>query len=546
MEIPTPTRPPAPALWARLWPWLMVAAAIVFVGAIRVRLLPVPLERDEGEYAYGGQLLLQGIPPYEFLYSMKLPGTSLMYALGMLLFGETTTGIHLTLILVNSLTIIFVFLLGRSLAGSLAGALSAICYGFLSLSPSVLGLAAHATQFVVLFAVPGTWLLLRAGPAGNPRTLFASGLLFGLACLMKQPGLCFGAFGVVYLGGQAWCQRQCASRGFVRRLLVFGAGLALPVLLVCALLAWAGVFPKFWFWTISYARSYEQLTTWQDGIQGFLGGHLRATRDMSMGAWLLVLAGGLTGCALKPLRPALCFTGVWWLFAFGGTSMGLYYRPHYFILLLPAFALFLGLATVALQKVMPARFLADVFKSLPVLALGLILSWMLYYHGQVLFQLPANQVSNFVYRDNPFMEAVGAADQIRAHSAPTDRIAVIGSEPEIFFYAHRHSATGYIYTYPLMEAHPYALLMQQAMAREIEAARPEFLVQVAFLTTGVPLVGSSRYLTDWAADYAGKMYTLAGTVRYADGKTICTWGPTNARPPAGQYLLIYQRRTAPQ
>jgi hypothetical protein len=25
--------------------------------------------------------------------------------------------------------------------------------------------------------------------------------------------------------------------------------------------------------------------------------------------------------------------------------------------------------------------------------------------------------------------------------------AILGSEPETYFYAHRHSATGYIYTY---------------------------------------------------------------------------------------------------
>lgn len=34
-----------------------------------------PLERDEGEYAYAGQLMLQGIPPYQLAYNMKLPGT---------------------------------------------------------------------------------------------------------------------------------------------------------------------------------------------------------------------------------------------------------------------------------------------------------------------------------------------------------------------------------------------------------------------------------------------------------------------------------------
>ena len=43
-----------------LWIWAMVFLIILVVGGIRARLLTMPLERDEGEYAYTGQLLLQG------------------------------------------------------------------------------------------------------------------------------------------------------------------------------------------------------------------------------------------------------------------------------------------------------------------------------------------------------------------------------------------------------------------------------------------------------------------------------------------------------
>ncbi|PYL50684.1 MAG: hypothetical protein DMF33_12180, partial [Verrucomicrobia bacterium] len=71
-----------------------VLAAIVFglVIAIRIRLLDIPLERDEGEYAYAGQLMLQGIPPYTLAYSMKFPGTYASYALIMSIFGQTIFG----------------------------------------------------------------------------------------------------------------------------------------------------------------------------------------------------------------------------------------------------------------------------------------------------------------------------------------------------------------------------------------------------------------------------------------------------------------------
>ena len=55
---------------------------------------------------------------------------------------------------------------------------------------------------------------------------------------------------------------------------------------------------------------------------------------------------------------------------------------------------------------------------------------------------------------------------------------MFGSEPQIFFYARRHSATGYIYTYSLMEKHDYALAMQKEMIAEVESSKPKFLIDV--------------------------------------------------------------------
>ena len=52
---------------------------------------------------------------------MKLPGTYYAYAAGMAVFGQTVTGVHLTLLVVNGLTAVFVLLLGRKLFGTMAG-----------------------------------------------------------------------------------------------------------------------------------------------------------------------------------------------------------------------------------------------------------------------------------------------------------------------------------------------------------------------------------------------------------------------------------------
>ena len=142
--------------------WALVLLILLLFASIRIRLRDMPLERDEGEYAYAGQLLLAGIPPYQLAYNMKLPGTYAAYAMVIAVFGETPAAIHWGLLIVNAATTLLVLLLARRLFGDWPGLVAGASYGLLSTSPTVLGFAGHATQFVVLPAVGGILLLLLA------------------------------------------------------------------------------------------------------------------------------------------------------------------------------------------------------------------------------------------------------------------------------------------------------------------------------------------------------------------------------------------------
>jgi len=124
-------------------------------------------------------------------------------------------------------------------------------------------------------------------------------------------------------------------------------------------------------------------------------------------------------------------------------------------------------------------------------------------------------------------------------------VAVLGSEPEIYFYAKRHSATGYIYTYPLMEPQPFARTMQQDMAREIESARPEFIVNVPYAASWIGESYSKACLTDWFATYPASNYQKVAIVGYgADGVLVSLWNPTNPPAMGSEYITIFQRRPA--
>src|ERR1700694_3996957 len=80
--------------------YALLTLVIVLFAAIRYRLREMPLERDEGEYAYAGQLILQGVPPYQLAYNMKLPGTYVAYAVLMAVFGQTLVGVRIGMLAV--------------------------------------------------------------------------------------------------------------------------------------------------------------------------------------------------------------------------------------------------------------------------------------------------------------------------------------------------------------------------------------------------------------------------------------------------------------
>src|ERR1700744_4119418 len=98
--------------------WGLLAAAVIFALAVRWRLREFPLERDEGEFAYAGQLLLEGVPPYKLAYNMKLPGTYVAYAALMAVFGQTKGGIHVGFLLLNLAAVALLFLVGCRLFDS--------------------------------------------------------------------------------------------------------------------------------------------------------------------------------------------------------------------------------------------------------------------------------------------------------------------------------------------------------------------------------------------------------------------------------------------
>src|SRR6185503_16944791 len=195
---PTPPTAPPPE-HDRVPRWLSAAVLgvlLVCVALVRLRLAGAPLERDEGEYGYAGQLLLQGVAPYQLAYNMKFPGTYYVYSVMLALFGHTAWAIHIGLLITNACTTLALFFLARRLTGERAALIAAIAFAVLSLDRWIMGPFAHATHFVILPAIAGLLLLDRGVDSRRPMTFLAAGVLLGTSVLMKQHAAVFVALGM--------------------------------------------------------------------------------------------------------------------------------------------------------------------------------------------------------------------------------------------------------------------------------------------------------------------------------------------------------------
>jgi hypothetical protein len=521
--------------------WILLGLVILLVVIVRVRLRSMPLERDEGEYAYAGQLMLQGIPPYKLAYNMKLPGTYGAYALMMLVFGQTDSGIHVGLMVVNVATIVLVFLLGRRILDENAGIVAAVTFAFLSLSPSVLGLQAHASHFGAFFASAGALVLLRAAASQKPGGLAMSGALFGCAFLMKQPGVFWAIFGFGYL---VWLESQKKRREWAKAAkgcLWYGLGCAAPVLLMVLVLLAAGVFGKFWFWTFSYAREYVSANNIFQIPNSFLHELIEPVIGSNLLFWLLAALGFVVIWWDKRMAAHRVFVAGLAVASLAAVLPGWYFRQHYFVFVLPALGLLTGCAVSRAVHLVGRDTSIELFLSVGVLGIfGVALLYAVSEQGSFWFGMTPDEACRSCYRWQMFVEEAELGKEIQKNAPAGARIVVLGSEPQIYFYARRHSATGYIYTFPLMEIHKYALRMQQEMIREIEAARPEYLIFVKLEESWGWRPGSEQKLLEWYEQYNHSDYDLVKIIE-DDPKDLDKKDPLAQGRRPGQ-IFVYQRK----
>jgi 4-amino-4-deoxy-L-arabinose transferase-like glycosyltransferase len=524
--------------------WFILIAAILFSFFVRLRLSDMPLERDEGEFAYIAQLILDGESPFD-AYNYKIPGVSYMYAFFMTVFGETDTGIRMGVAVVNIISLIFLFLIVKRLINPFTASIAVFVYAFMSLDQGVLGNSAHATHYLNMFVLAGIYVYLKSKEHQDKQKIYLllSGFFMGMAFIMKQPAALFVLLIILFMVIEFIKTPSYTISKLITNGLLFGAAALMPYGIIVLIAIGFNDFGLFWKWTYVYPKNYVSIIEMKDGWNIFKYMFPHVVNGYKL-LWIIGGAGLISTFFLKTgfLKKSIILLFV--LCSMTAVIPGYYFRNHYFIIFLPALAFCIGLAFNYLCEAILKRTSQKTGISYVLTGVFFIISISSIAQNKAYFFEKGPEVlSRQIYGRNPFVEAPHISRIIKANTAPGDKIAILGSEAEILFYADRKSATGFLFTYQLVSPNEYSLTLQKQMIREIEQGKPEILLFVGVNTSWSRHPKAPNMIFEWFGNYANTHYQHAGVVDITKNGTIYKYGAEarGYKPQSNQFIHLFKR-----
>ena len=534
---------PGDKIFLRYWDTLSLFVILLIITKLRFPFLEIPLERDEGAYAYMAQLLLEGVPPYTQAYSLYFPGVFIIYALTFLILGQTIFAIHFCLLVATLITIVIIFLIGKKLFDPLTGIISGATFGLLGLNPYAQGLFSHGEPFTMLFICSGVYLLLLSIDSEKKILFLWSGLFFGLGLLIKQNVFVFIGLPIVYLCWSLLKKPRLKRKFYLDAIFYFTFGYFIPLAVFFIFCLITGSLEQMFFWTFIMPTEMTPPISISRAVYQFKILTLPIIKSSPL--FFGVAAIGL----LSPLwdkssRLAVLFIAIFLVFSFFTMSLVFYFRAHYFLCLFPATALLTGVGFYSMNNLIKKISLRRINPIITAVFVFIFFSYSIFDQRKFFFQTKPETVSRIIYGNNPFPESLVIANYIKEHSSPSDKIAILGSEPQILFYADRISASKHIFMYYLMGNHLHALSMQKEAMADIELTKPPILINVVIPTSWLFQKDSKSMLFHWLDGFVLKNYKLAGVVEIQGlNTTNYYWGVDTTKfvPKGENFIQIYQR-----
>ena len=517
--------------------WLSWAAITATYVALRLNVVDVPLDRDEGTFGLIGRTILEGGVPYRDAIDHKPPLVFFLYSLALLVFPPTARGLHVFLHLYNFATLVVLYFVARRLFGVAAGRWTAFVFAVVSSGSAVQGFTL-STEMLLLLPLSASLLLALGCADGetSAASLAASGACAALACWIKQPAVLLALF---VLGTAALLLH---ARGVSRLVAGLGAWAA-GGLAVCAAVigyfAANGVLGEFLYWCFVHGALYSTEQSYLDHLSR-TGAHLW---EVVKGSPAVLAAAVLFPlCLRRRALPGPTIAAAFLVVALAMIPLGFVYR-HYFAVLCPPIALVCGAglaeATGRIAGV-GARWATAACLGL-VLAAGQVVADPGYYVSD-----SREDISHELFAGNPFVLAEEIAHFLAEDGSPDDRVLIFGSEPEILLLSGLESATAFTVVYPLMrEVYPRHREFQERLMQETATEPPDYIlfvdIQMSLLWDGKATLEARSTLQDVAArDYEPLRTWLRepGMAQWAGVE-----GPLTGRARGTRVIRLFRRRS---
>src|SRR6266853_2737754 len=148
---------------------LLAISLVLIVAAVRAPLLSIPLERDEGEYAYIAWRLGYNDLPYRDWVDQKPPAVFFIYRIALRLPLEPIRAIHFVALLFSAASVCALFFLGLQFIDRFCAFLGAALFALLSSDPLVQGTAANTERFMLCPLILSLIAFFAAGAKTKPR-----------------------------------------------------------------------------------------------------------------------------------------------------------------------------------------------------------------------------------------------------------------------------------------------------------------------------------------------------------------------------------------
>lgn len=525
----------------------LLIGVLLLIILIRNNFLNIPFERDEGSYAYAGKIILDGAIPFTDIGSQRLDGVFYSYALLVGIFGYSVKALHVAFLVINLISTIMLFFLTKKITNNFAGFAAAAFFAILSMISGLSGFTIQSEHLVALFIIAAFLCLFYFFDNKKVWLLILSGVFFSFAFQVKQTSFFYGLFAGALLIFKLYFDEKNTIKKTIILTLIFSASILFPIVIDLLIVYKNGAWADFNLWFFEIRKQYTALISFEQGLDYLKMTFSSVYKDYSF-FWIISFIGPIalffTDLSLWKKITVLGLT----ISGFLTVVPGYHYYGHYFLQWIPAVCISAAMFIYFVQYILKNKL--NLKASATLIALALVVFPIMFNVNNLknyYFTSNHTQILRDVYGLNPFPESKVIADKLNTMMKEEDKLAVFGTEIQMYVYTNKKSpsrfaGSGALLEFPIAQSKEW----QQEFIADVEKAAPRFLVFFSHPISWMANPKTENLIFPWFDKFSAQHYKLIGFADMYGNTTNYVWEPNIDfvnNPPKSQYkIFIFERK----